>query len=169
MTVTYDDIRWSYEDSRITYDGVILPATMSGDQAAPSGGVTSLGAFFRSLTGTQPAGIPGIYENPTVQYDQIGITYDGDISEVGVLFWQSVYHRLMFGDQAAPFGSSAWVWSPYIWAEYAWTIDNTMEETAYAMTVTNDDQVQYLHEQAHDDVSLEAEYTHRPVEPHTRP
>lgn len=167
MTVIYNDTRFAYEDSRLTYDGTIA-VTLTGDQPAASGSVISSGSVYaRTMTGNQPIAHIALYDDPDITYEQLSVDYERP-QEVGQLSWTAIYGRTMTGEQYAAEGSLDWAWRPYVWAAYDWTIDETMEELAYTVTVSNDDQVQYLHEQAHDDPRIEAEYTHLPINPYRR-
>jgi hypothetical protein len=165
VTVVYNDTRFNYEDSRLTYDGTIV-VTLTGDQPAATGTVASAGSIYaRTLTGNQPVAHTAIYDDPDVTYEQLGIDYER-AQDPGQLSWNASYARIMSGDQPAATGDLTWAWHPYIWAEYSWTMDETMEELAYTVTVSNDDDVQYLHQEAHDDDRVEAEYTHLPINPY---
>lgn len=166
MTVTYDDARYLYDSARLTYDGA-LAIGLSGDEPASTGTFTRRATQHRAFAGNQPVQFLVLYDDPNVLYEQGGITY-GAAPEVGILSWSGLFHRLLAGDQAAAAGDIAWIWSRFVWPEYAWTIDNTMEELAYTMTVSDDDQVQYEHQGGHDASQTEAEYTHIPVEPYHR-
>lgn len=162
----YNDPRYVYDQPGLDYDGLYhIPAFM-GNQPSASGTLTRRSQAHRTLTGNQPVVIPNIYDAPGISYDQSGVLYDS--VDAGQFLRRAHYHRVLVGDQQPPTGSFDWTWRPYTWAEYTWDIGSTPEETVYATSVTQDDQVQYLHEQAHDDPRTEAEYTHRPLRPHTR-
>lgn len=165
----YEQAGFTYEQAGVPYESTLIAfVSLAGDQPFATGTIARLGApYLRTLTGDQPAISPGTYESPSITYEQFAVLYESP-SDPGHLSWRGTYHRLLAGDQPFPTGNGSWKWHPYIFAEYTWTIGSVPESTVYAMSVTADDQVQYEHTDSHDDARTEAEYSHLPIEPHTR-
>jgi hypothetical protein len=165
---TYEQAGFTYEQAGVTYESTaILFTVVAGDQPSASGALSVQTAHQRVLTGNQPVGNPSLYNDPLVLYEQTGIHYE-DAGDPAALSWSGVFHRLLAGNEPFPTGAVSWAWHPYTWAEYTWAIGSVPESTVYAMSVTGTDQVQYEHTGSHDDARTEAEYSHRPIAPHTR-
>jgi hypothetical protein len=168
---TYNDSRYTYDSSApsLQYNGRLIAPALTGNQAAPTAGLTDLDHYHQTLLGNQPAIIDVHYNEPGITYNEPVYTYE--FKEAGFISFHLNAFRTLLGNQPYPTGEFSWRWAPYIWALYQTSITGRVAGTQYnARVATQDTEVRYRPEvsEEHDDPNQEIVYREHAPRPYTK-